>query len=329
MTWQWIMAVVIALVGTGIAAMALFRDGLRHGRPPPRRCPRCWYAMDNLPDRTCPECGYQARTEERLHAHRRRWKLAVLGLLPVLLLAAAATNHVVSQRRGGWWSLAPTSMLLNRLEKLGTPGPRDALGARIDDGDPQTGLSPRDRLTRDQWARFASICDKAIQDWEQPKYMHSWAAVTLGMTIPHEDLVDPVIHDLLMSDMPGVRMSGLWCVYPYFLERGHLSTVWLPDLVEIASDAGSADEAKLAAIVLVRVDPLPIESLRTVASDLRSSSLDRLVWNAMLESIENGHSPPADRIAFLVEMRDTVPESLLPTLDSTIQQIEIQIPSAD
>jgi len=84
----------IALGAVG-ALLALLWDTARRWHAP-RRCPRCWYAMDGTPGLTCPECGRAARTERALHRHRRRWRVAVLGVLVILAGGATLASRFVT-----------------------------------------------------------------------------------------------------------------------------------------------------------------------------------------------------------------------------------------
>ena len=102
-----------------------------------RRCPRCWYDMSGTPDsRRCTECGRTAKSERRLHKRRRRWRMALLGVLVMVLGAAAAATPDVM--RGSWRRLVPTTILY----------------ATLDWSDKQTVAELRSRLDPDRYAGF-------------------------------------------------------------------------------------------------------------------------------------------------------------------------------
>lgn len=110
-----IAAICIALVCIALLCAALVGDRSR-GR---RRCPRCWYAMEQAAanvgesTRPCPECGRIIRAEQELLRTRRRWKLAIVAL--PLLAAAWVTYRAPVIQKEGWISQVPTWVLLEAL----------------------------------------------------------------------------------------------------------------------------------------------------------------------------------------------------------------------
>jgi hypothetical protein len=85
---------------------ALFEDCPRNRR----RCPRCWYNMQQVPGLLCPECGRRAGHESSLFRTRRRWRAAVLAVL-LLGLGSLWINAAVV-RRGLWMRHLPTEPLV-------------------------------------------------------------------------------------------------------------------------------------------------------------------------------------------------------------------------
>ncbi len=108
MTTAWIYEILgWALFSAGAlwAIAALFRDRSK-GR---RRCPRCWYSMDRVPGLQCPECGHAAGGEHRLLRTRRRWRIASVALL--LLILGVALRTVPTYLHAGWYGLIPSAYL--------------------------------------------------------------------------------------------------------------------------------------------------------------------------------------------------------------------------
>jgi len=99
----------------GVAAFAFVLWCLVWDRPRGRRrCPKCWYDMSGAEARdslVCPECGKRATSERMLQRTRRRWKISLLGALPMsmavylLLLSNAASKE-------GWPAALPTTALI-------------------------------------------------------------------------------------------------------------------------------------------------------------------------------------------------------------------------
>jgi ssDNA-binding Zn-finger/Zn-ribbon topoisomerase 1 len=75
-----------------------------------RRCPQCWYDMSATEGRRCPECGREAKREKKLFRTRRRWRLAMVALLPLLFAGYIAVQPKV--QRDGWASIMPTTALI-------------------------------------------------------------------------------------------------------------------------------------------------------------------------------------------------------------------------
>jgi hypothetical protein len=100
---DWIFTVLAwLLLALGVLglAWALLWDRSR-GR---KRCPKCWYVVDGVPERegatTCPECGKVVRKARKLRKTRRRWRFAFLAVL--VLVGSLASSMYPSVRDHGW-----------------------------------------------------------------------------------------------------------------------------------------------------------------------------------------------------------------------------------
>lgn len=106
--------------GVGIAALAAWvvlwalfwdawktRKARRAGKL--RRCAGCWYDVRGIAGSTCPECGRDARGERAMLRARRRWGMAVLGVL--MVAPAWGAWKAPEVRRLGWVGASPTIVL--------------------------------------------------------------------------------------------------------------------------------------------------------------------------------------------------------------------------
>src|SRR5689334_13086929 len=98
----------------------LFDRVRRFGKPRIKRCPHCWYVMENIDHLTCPECGHTAKRERRLYLSRRRWRLAVAGLF--LALIGAAGSFYPRLNTLTWIPHTPSWILINLIQDVG-PSP--------------------------------------------------------------------------------------------------------------------------------------------------------------------------------------------------------------
>lgn len=105
--WTWLIALTGFLVG-GLGGVwfwwGLLGDRLQGGHHQ-RRCPRCWHAMEGLPNRRCPECGRETARESQLFRPRRRWRLVGGGVVLMVLGGAMVIAPVIAA--AGLMTLAP------------------------------------------------------------------------------------------------------------------------------------------------------------------------------------------------------------------------------
>jgi hypothetical protein len=126
----WLLPVIgntLMIAGTMVLFWGLAADRAR-GRA---RCPRCWYDMSGASGLVCPECGRDAKRPTRLLRTRRHWRLAMLGL--VLLLLGSARFAETWIRRGQWWNHIPTRALIYAIPWAKTANSRyiDEFQSRI------------------------------------------------------------------------------------------------------------------------------------------------------------------------------------------------------
>lgn len=109
----------IASVGGFILLWSLFYDWFRNRKKKPLRCPKCRYDMHSAHSLVCPECGNDAKHERHLKKFHRRWKMATLGLLMVLL----AVGGYVDQRYRlvKWLTVLPSWLLLEMVDDFSPP----------------------------------------------------------------------------------------------------------------------------------------------------------------------------------------------------------------
>ncbi|NBX25584.1 MAG: hypothetical protein EBQ99_05975 [Planctomycetes bacterium] len=97
----------LALAGTLLVGVwwALFADRSRGVH----RCPRCWHRMNPAVGLRCSECGHLVFHEQALLQTRRRWLLAILCLL-LLVLGTFGLRTTIASR--GWWTMLPHRAVL-------------------------------------------------------------------------------------------------------------------------------------------------------------------------------------------------------------------------
>ena len=138
-------------VGVVGLAWALLWDRAR-GR---LRCPKCWYAVDGVPEvggaTTCPECGKVTRKPRKFSKTRRRWGFAALAL--ATLFGAYASHAYPIVRDHGGWRIVPDIVLIVLVPYAEEPtGPR--LGAQ--------GIDP---LLQEVWHRSSDDPSNQRHAW--------------------------------------------------------------------------------------------------------------------------------------------------------------------
>lgn len=96
----------LSIFGLYVAVVG-FRGQRSNGR---RRCPKCWYLIDEALGMKCSECGHEAARERDLFRPRRRGKVVLLGLV---LIAIGQFGWMEARvRSGGWLAAVPTEVLV-------------------------------------------------------------------------------------------------------------------------------------------------------------------------------------------------------------------------
>jgi hypothetical protein len=149
----WIAGCALGSVSLWILAWSLFNDRAR-GR---RRCPKCWYDLSGTPgpeNLVCSECGYRARRERKFFKTRRRWRIALCGLLTGALAVGTASAPTV--QRHGWTCLAPTSVIviLGSHSPTKSPAVMNELARRVE----------QRQLSSWQWQYLLNRAHDAIKD---------------------------------------------------------------------------------------------------------------------------------------------------------------------
>lgn len=106
------------LIGVGVIGALLLAWALAWDRARGRaRCPKCWYDRGGLPsEAACPECGLVPGRARSVHRTRRRWRVALLGLL---LASAPAWNLAYAQGLKAYYRYKPRFALAERLDVAG------------------------------------------------------------------------------------------------------------------------------------------------------------------------------------------------------------------
>jgi hypothetical protein len=148
----WVCGVTLAGFGTWLLFWALLSDRFAGNRKF-RRCSKCWYDMSSVVGLKCPECGKQAKAESGLHRSRRRWKIALLGLL--LAGAGAASNFAGLAQSRSWVSWLPTWAQLRLVDQI---GPQPALMSLM------SAKASGDSLSDTDWARLTNATIAELED---------------------------------------------------------------------------------------------------------------------------------------------------------------------
>ncbi len=128
--WIWWSAgSLIGLGGIALTIWALFA-GRSRGR---RRCPKCWYEMTGIEGLRCPECGRTVKRERRLLRTRRRWRVALLGVVVIVAGGGCFFGQRVHQK--GWIEATPSIVYIVGLPWLDHDTSFDELLSRISNGE--------------------------------------------------------------------------------------------------------------------------------------------------------------------------------------------------
>jgi hypothetical protein len=239
----------LALFGVYVAIVG-YRGQASRGR---RRCPKCWYLIDAALGLKCSECGCEARREKDLYKPRRRWRLALLGLL---LIAIGQLGWLEGRvRRGGWLAAVPTEVLIIGMPWL----PRECLIDGLRGADEDWSLSgrfqggarpdPRWRYTRVwSWHRpwAESRAAGLLRDARSSEDVAWWlpCLVEIEDDLLGERYADLLVHAASLSidglDDPNDLCAGtnLDLIANCAWIAGPEPRTWemVPDLAQIASD---------------------------------------------------------------------------------------------
>ena len=332
-------AAVGILGGGGLLMWGLWGD---RGRGK-RRCPRCWHDLSRTEGMTCGECGFIAANEAKLHRPRRRFAVAGLGVLAILLGAGAAES-LGSGR--DLWRLVPDRALVFALPWTAGPGGPDSLHTelrrRIGSGTFATG------------ALEALVESLVVGDSEAPVGSPAWEAKyaslrssgMLGMLADRPDLrarlreIPPRIEVTMASpwpeDLPAYATLDLrhWWADPVQL-RTRVDSPDAPELGEVAigfDTRGFAWRRGWSRFPLEFSAPLPEgetitlrvrvdrrEPLDEAVEPLGVSDLDdtpprSLEWGAWIEVPEFQQT-----VSCPIERRESIAERLEPVDDPALQ----------
>ncbi len=148
----WLSGALLAGFGAWLISWALLSDRVAGNRML-RRCSKCWYDMSLVVGLKCPECGKEARAETGLHRSRRRWKVALLGLL--LTSAGAASNLAGLSQSRSWIHWLPTWAQLRLVDQI---GPQPVLFSFARSKATGESISGRD------WARLENAVIVGLED---------------------------------------------------------------------------------------------------------------------------------------------------------------------
>ena len=98
------LVLLFSALGVGAVWWALFGDKARS-----RRCPRCWHDLSGTPGMTCGECGHVAHHERELLQTRRRWGVAIMALVGILVVTGWARLEILN---ASWVGFVPNAVLV-------------------------------------------------------------------------------------------------------------------------------------------------------------------------------------------------------------------------
>lgn len=276
--WTWFVSgAAVVLLALAVFVWAMFWDRSR-GR---RRCPRCWYDMSGASGLTCPECGKTARRERLLRKTRRRkWIGAFMGVLILAGTASIAWPFRV-EITAWWWKNAPDAVLIDqfaRWDRKDDPlASYDGAHAFLDRFAPMDAptfepdaLSPRQTRAVIRAAR-GNVLDQNLN-----RRVRGISAALIVAAVHEPDYRDEVIVELIGHDCESCS---------YIMENlgsGHVG-LGVPagmaeTLLDVALDPGCTECAWNAGIALGRIQPLPIEAIVRLASELPDDESGDEVW---------------------------------------------------
>jgi hypothetical protein len=205
----------LAPIGLIIFALALFADAWRRRGTDPRRCPKCWYDLSGVTLQTCSECGYSTSDERLFHKRRRRWFVAMFGLLVLLLGAAGVASPVFAKDRGALLEHAPEWLLLKLCpdpgNELYTAQSNSAYNFRRNAPTPPVGwpLAAAEELHKRYIDRTLSV-EARRRVGERITYGFTVAKIALPWTVgPQEVVYVTISPDLMQWYFFGLdRLSG-------------------------------------------------------------------------------------------------------------------------
>jgi len=158
MWMYWVCGVTLAGFGAWLLFWALLSDRFAGNRKF-RRCSKCWYDMSSVVGLKCPECGKLAKTESGLHRSRRRWKVALAGLL--IVGAGAASNFAGLSQTRDWIYWLPTWAQLRLVDQI---GPYPALISLM------KAKASGAALSKSDWTRLENATIAELEDSKQQLY---------------------------------------------------------------------------------------------------------------------------------------------------------------
>lgn len=277
--WTWLSYLIggcLAVLGLGVVLFAMFK-GRSRGR---KRCPRCWYDMSASPTLLCSECGRTARSPRHLLKTRRRWRLAVVGMMVVLLGGATAVGPAAYT--GKWVEYTPASVLNFGLSFFDAEAEREynnTFGGQV----PLLGTTPligglftSPKSTQSVWKQLliARHCANRMNrespeatgpgaDFFTFQDSTEWALVSLGVNAKP---AFPVLLNMIGSEDERRRMDAMTIIR----HLGAGASGLQPGLCDILSRHKNSDSREAAANALIHLSP----STRSISVLSRAATQD-------------------------------------------------------
>ena len=121
----WGSGIALGIFGLWLMWWSLFSDRSR-GR---RRCPKCWYDMSGTDDLRCPECGRKAKSKKKLRNTRRRWRRAMVAIIPLIIATLIQGRPLWHNQK--WHRIVSTPMLIQIISTFESIWAFDALTKRL------------------------------------------------------------------------------------------------------------------------------------------------------------------------------------------------------